>query len=143
MRESIKVYHAARLATRTPTCGNPEADAIGSQQFTADDSARAYPALTVLTNNSDYRVSDIVVHGGKRWRRDSIRVLTRPRYRDSALHELLMTTSTVDGVPLVRLRPRVLAGVLRRAALRDRALRGRDAAERAGGIRCAAHASRE
>ncbi|KAL1522195.1 hypothetical protein AB1Y20_021833 [Prymnesium parvum] len=136
---SSSILAAVRRRRNNSSCGNPSASSVSSRQLLlsrADD----YPALTVLTNNSNYRVSDIIVHGGTRWRRDSIRVLTHPHYRDSALHEMLMHTSSVGGRPLALLPPRKLSAVMRTAARRDRALRGLLAPDGAGGIRLMASA---
>lgn len=90
----------------------------------------ADPPLVVLRNNSAYRASDIVVHGGRRWRRDSIRVLTQRRYHGSALHELLMATSTAVRTeggaerPLTSMSADELAAIMRHARQLDRRLVG-------------------
>lgn len=122
-----------RFNRSTSDCGNPSGMATNARAL-VQDSDLLYPALTVLMNNSEYRLSDIIAHGGIRWRRDSIRVLTRPQYRHSALHDLLMATSMIDGVPLMSLPAHKLEALLRRAANHDSELTGLSTSERAGGI---------
>ena len=66
--EGTVTYRTARSAWNASLCRNSETAAIDSQRFVAGEPPR-YPSLAVLTNNSHYRVSDILAHGGKRWRR--------------------------------------------------------------------------
>lgn len=72
--------------------------------FYTDDNtprlSRAYLGLAVLEKNSVYRMHDLLVHSGARFRRDSISVLCEPLYRGTLLREVLATTSFLDGVLL-------------------------------------------
>ena len=58
--------------------------------------------IAVLEKNSVYRMHDILVHSGVRFRRDSVSVLCEPMYRGTLLRNVLATTSLVDGAPLLQ-----------------------------------------
>ena len=53
--------------------------------------------LAVLEKNSVYRMHDLLIHGGVRFRRDSISVLCEPTFRNTLLREVLTSTTTIDG----------------------------------------------
>lgn len=53
--------------------------------------------VAVLEGNSVYRVTDILMMQGMRWRLDAVRALCDSRYRGTLLREVLRRTATLDG----------------------------------------------
>ena len=75
------------------------AEEAGFMFYTRSNTELIGDKLSVLEKNSVYRMHDILVHSGIRFRRDSISVLCEPLYRGTLLRDVLVTTSLVDGVP--------------------------------------------
>ena len=53
--------------------------------------------LAVLEKNSVYRMHDILIHSGVRFRRDAISILCEPTFRNTVMREVLLATTTIDG----------------------------------------------
>ena len=90
----------------------------------ADSSATASSGNTsVLPKNTVYRVGDVVHHTGIKWRRDSIAILTQPKFRKLLLWHFLASTSQYNGTRLSDLSPAQLRALLERAQVDDKELR--------------------
>jgi hypothetical protein len=83
-------------------------------------------SVEVLPENTVYRVGDVVHHTGIKWRRDSIAILTQPKYRKRLLWHFLVSTSRYNGTRLSDLHPAQLQALLERAQDIDTKLHGTD-----------------
>ena len=80
-------------------------------------------STAVLEKNTVYRVGDVVHHTGIKWRRDSIAILTQPKFRKLLLWHFLASTSRYNGTRLSDLSPAQLQALLERAQIEEKELR--------------------
>ena len=74
-------------------CHKPESDIF----YTGANAERiGKHKLAVLEKNSVYRVHDLLLHSGVRFRQDSVTVLCEPAFRNTLLREVLTTTTTIE-----------------------------------------------
>jgi len=96
--------------------------ALPSRNPTAVPDSSGNTSVQVLQKNTVYRVGDVVHHTGIKWRRDSIAILTQPKFRKLLLWHFLASTSRYNGTRLSDLSPAQLRALLERAQIEEKEL---------------------